>query len=71
MKVICEYCKEEVFVNMYFYDVQILTHENEIGRKYYEALAWGKTICPSCGGEIRKLFNKEIDANDIIDLARN
>ena len=74
MRLLCEYCKEEVYVNLYFYDVRILTHEmctpsTRDDDKYYEALVYGKAICPNCGRELRQLFKKEINRNAIIKLA--
>lgn len=68
MKIKCK-CKEEVDVNMYFYDVHIFNTANELGYKYSEAHCRGKAICPLCGHEINEYFSSIIDSKDIIKLA--
>ena len=70
-KVRCEHCKTEVPVMLYFYDERIRTHESSLDpcKEYYEAVVYGKSICPYCGNEVKKTFAKLISKEDIIDLA--
>ena len=70
-KVMCEHCKQEVLVMLYFYDDKIIVHESSALRdeRYYEAVVSGKSICPYCGGEVHKTFRRSITKNDIVDLA--
>lgn len=71
VKVVCEGCREEMRLPLYFSNVRILSHEVTAlnGERYYEAVAEGKTICPNCGCTINKQFKKEISNNKIIALA--
>lgn len=69
-KVICEHCKEEVLVMLYFYDAEITTNRGSLNfDRYYEAKCNGRSICPYCGAEVHKTFKKLISVKDIIDLA--
>ena len=69
-KVMCEHCKQEVPVMLYFYDARIITHESSLFNSgYYEAKVQGRSTCPFCGGEVHKTFKKSITKEDIIDLA--
>ena len=69
-KVICEHCKQEVPVMLYFYDARIITHESSLfSSGYYEAKVQGRSICPYCGAEVHKTFRRTISKEDIIDLA--
>jgi glutaredoxin len=36
---------------------------------HYEAVVYGRSVCPYCGAEVNKTFNKSITKEDIIDLA--
>lgn len=67
----CEHCRQDVHVCLYFYNERIITHDSmDIpGEQYYEALVYGKAICPYCGKEVRELFKRTINKEDIIDLA--
>jgi hypothetical protein len=69
-KVMCEHCKAEVPVMLYFYDARILTHESGLfsNGSYYEAEVQGRSTCPYCGAEVKKRFSKLITKEDIIDL---
>jgi hypothetical protein len=72
MKVICNNCKQEVEVPMYFYDERLTTtrsHLQLIGE--YEASINGMAICPFCGNTIRETFHSMISKEDIIRLATN
>ena len=70
MIVTCDKCKEEVQVNMYFYDANIRKESDPFYfAEYWEARCRGKTICPSCGVEIHKYYARPINPNDIIKLA--
>lgn len=69
-KVMCEHCKQEVPVMLYFHDPMILTEEDGLHMcTNYEAIVQGKSICPYCGSDVRKTFKKSITKEDIIDLA--
>jgi hypothetical protein len=69
-KVMCEHCKQEVPVMLYFYDAEITTNRGSLNfDRYYEAQCKGKSICPYCGTEVHKTFKKLISVEDIIDLA--
>ena len=70
-KVRCEHCKAEVSVVLYFYDERILTHESGLfqGGRDYEAVVYGRSICPHCGAEVNKMFHKSITKEAIIGLA--
>ena len=68
-KVMCEHCKQEVLVMLYFYDPKILVEEDILHMcTNYEAVVQGKSICPSCGSEVHKQFRKFITKEDIIAL---
>lgn len=70
MIVTCDKCKEEVQVNMYFYDASIGKESNPFCfAEYWEARCRGKAICPCCGVEIHKYYVRPIEPNDIIKLA--
>ena len=47
IRIVCPNCKEEISVNMYFYNPRIIK-ESEIlsDREYYHATVRGKAICP-------------------------
>jgi len=72
MKVTCPRCKNEPEVYLYYYDAQITTHQyipmntNSIE---HTARVKGKAICPCCGVEIVKTFDKVISTKEIIKLA--
>ena len=71
LKVICPHCKNEQTLKFYIYDVRILAEDNPMAGsgKDYIASAIGKTICPTCGEDIRQHFKNVIYRDDIIDLA--
>lgn len=70
MIITCDKCKEEVQVNMYFYDVNICKESNPFYfAEYWEACCRGKAICPCCGYEIQRRYVRPIEPNDIIKLA--
>lgn len=70
IKTVCNKCKEEVAVPLYFYDVRILVEEDPtIMHREYIASAIGKAICPCCGNEIREHCRCPIFDADIKDLA--
>lgn len=65
----CERCKNIVRVNLYFYNERITTNASAFNTSQdYEALVYGKAICPICGKEIQKTFKKFITKEDIIYL---
>ena len=69
-RVMCEHCKAEVPVMLYFYDTEIVTNRGSLNfDRYYEAHCKGRSICPYCGAEVHKAFSKPITKEDIIDLA--
>lgn len=69
-KVMCEHCKQEVPVMLYFYEPKIISHEDHLHMcTHYEAVVYGRSVCPYCGAEVNKTFNKSITKEDIIDLA--
>ena len=70
IKTVCNKCKEEVAVPLFFYDVRIL-FDDDLMSKYrgYTASATGKAICPCCGNEIREHYSCPIFDSDIKDLA--
>jgi hypothetical protein len=69
-KVMCEHCKQEVPVMLYFYDPMISMQEDPLHMcTHYQAIVFGKSICPYCGSEVNKMFSKSITREDIIDLA--
>lgn len=72
MKVTCPRCKNEPAVYLYYYDAQITTHQYipmNINSIEHTARVKGKAICPFCGVEIVKTFDKVISKEDIIRLA--
>lgn len=70
IKTVCNKCKEEVYVPLYFYDVRILVEEDPTTmHREYTASAIGKAICPCCGNEIREHCRNPIFNDDIKDLA--
>lgn len=69
-KITCTNCKQEVCVEMYFYDAGITVADNHLfDTKCYEAVVNGRAICPFCGTTINERFHKPIYINDIIKLA--
>ena len=69
-KVTCTNCRQEVCVEMYFYDEKITVADNHLfDTKCYEAVVNGRAICPSCGTTINECFHKPIYLEDIISLA--
>lgn len=72
MKVTCPRCNNEPEVYLYYYDEQITTHQYfpmDINSKEHTARVKGKAICPCCGAEIVKTFDRIITTKDIIRLA--
>ena len=70
MKVTCPRCKNEPEVYLYYYDEQITTQQYiPMSNVEYTARVKGKAICPCCGEEIVKAFDKVITMKDIIRLA--
>jgi hypothetical protein len=70
IKTVCNKCKEEVAVPLFFYDVRILVEDNPTTMyREYTASAIGKAICPCCGNEIREHCSCPIFNDDIKDLA--
>lgn len=70
-RILCEGCRNEVDVALYFSDKRIITHEENAlnNATYYEASCIGEAICPICGCHIEKLFKKTISGKSIVDLA--
>ena len=68
VRVLCEHCNKEVEVVMYYYDTHIDTHEYTYTTDY-EAVTHGKAMCPRCGAEVKKTFNRFIQPKDIIKFA--
>lgn len=70
IRIVCPNCKEEISVNMYFYNPYIIK-ESEIlsDREDYQATVRGKAICPMCGMEVEKQFTSTIYTSEIIQLA--
>ena len=66
--VICEHCREEVHVALYYYDAKIST-TTLCDAEIYEAAVNGKAICPKCGGKIVKTYTRTVTFHNIIDLA--
>ena len=68
MKITCKSCKQQVEVNMYFYnaEIKVIDDLDRLGKKLYTATADGKAICPNCGKEIREIFYRFIPDKDII-----
>ena len=70
MIVTCDKCKEEVQVNMYFYDASIGKESDPFYfAEYWEARCRGKAICPNCGVEIQRRYVRPIETSNIIKLA--
>jgi hypothetical protein len=70
IKVECNNCKLESYVEMYFYDERLICRDSAIyDSTVYEALVTGKAICPHCGTTINKQFRKYLNVEDIIKLA--
>ena len=70
MKVTCPRCKNEPEVYLYYYDAQITTQQYiPMSNVEHTARVKGKAICPCCGAEIVKTFDKVISKEDIIRLA--
>ena len=71
MNIKCKKCNEDVYVNMYFHDADIIKRQNEFApyNTWYEAFCRGEAICPKCGYHIAELFTKEILPSTIIALA--
>lgn len=71
MKLTCSCCKEEVFVEPFFYNSQILTIRNPFTEyeNLYEARTCVKFICPICGVTNDHRVSKDITDKDIIKLA--
>ena len=68
-RVICENCKQEVQVMLYLYDAEIITNRSSLNfDRYFEARCKGRSVCPCCGAEVHKTFNKFISTEDIINL---
>ena len=70
-RILCEGCRNEVEVAIYFSDKRIITHEENALNNviYYEASCIGEAICPICGCNIKKHFKKTISNKSIVDLA--
>lgn len=69
-KVMCENCKLEVPVMLYFYNARIVSHESSLfNSDFYEAEVQGRSTCPFCGAEVHKTFRRIINKEDITDLA--
>lgn len=70
IRIVCSNCKEEINVNMYFYDQRIIREQEFLSDKeYYQATVRGKTICPMCGMEVEKRFTSAIYPSEVIQLA--
>ncbi len=70
-RILCEACRNEVEVALYFSHKRIITHEENAlnNATYYEASCLGEAICPVCGYNIKKHFKKIISGKNIVDLA--
>lgn len=69
-QITCPNCKQEVCVEMYFYDARITVADNLLfDTKCYEAMVHGRAICPSCGTTIDERFHKSIYPEEIVKLA--
>ena len=67
----CEYCKEEVKVNMFYHDSRITSMTTTLfHNQCYTAIVEGRFICPKCGVTVNKRYQREIRERDIIKLAR-
>jgi hypothetical protein len=66
----CKCCREEVEVNMFFYNRKILsTRLMPDDLEDYRAVVRGRAICPCCGAEINEEFSSLISRRDIVRLA--
>ena len=69
-QITCPNCRQEVYVEMYFYDARITVADNHLfDTKCYEAMVNGRAICPSCGTTIDERFHKSIYPEEIVKLA--
>lgn len=67
----CEYCKEEVEVNMFYHNVRITSMTTTLfHHQCYTAVVEGRFICPKCGATVDKRYQRDISEKDIIKLAR-
>ena len=70
MKLVCKQCKQEINVNMYLYDANIVTKQYMPSSPVeYHATCRGRTICTYCGNEIHEYFQSCIDSRKLIELA--
>jgi hypothetical protein len=71
MKCVCTACKQELDLQLYFYDVEIIkdTSYLELDPEYY-ACAKIKGICPCCGYLIRDSLKSVISCNDIVQFIK-
>lgn len=70
LKITCDTCGETAVVNMHISHPTINFCKNGFNLNLvYSAKAKGRAICPKCGAEIVKLFESEITASDVINLA--
>ena len=66
----CPKCHKENPINMYLHDIEILIHEDIMDYvNSYKASAVGNGICPSCGANIREVYNTVLTRSDIAELA--
>ena len=72
MIVTCKACNNKVDVNMFFSNAKIIHQHGpftEFDAGYPVATCFGKSICPQCGAEIYKTFERGISCEDIIKIA--
>lgn len=70
IKLTCEGCKQEVYLQMYFNQPFIFDETRPADLEHnYKAQVTGRGICYNCGHQIDKLFIKHLSRADIINLA--
>lgn len=70
MKITCNYCKNEISTNMYFYNPKIISSKyTPSDIESYKVVASGKCICCVCGNEIRKDFSHSLTSEEMIEIA--
>ena len=72
MKCVCTACRQELDLQLYFYDVEIIKDMRyPLDDPEYYACAKIKGICPYCGYLIRDSLKSIISRNDIVQFIKD